>query len=112
IHATSISTLLPYTTLFRSIHNLSLAMGKETAYIGTNGFMISEKHFPSANTTPETTRLHRNLKEAEDEKMDVFTMEVSSHALKLGRTYGLKFNIKILTKISQEHLHLHKTYTE
>src|SRR5699024_5547353 len=100
------------TTVSMMIHNLSLAMGKETAYLGTNGFMISEKHFPSANTTPETTRLHRNLKEAEDEKMDVFTMEVSSHALKLGRTYGLNFDITIFTNLSQDHLDFHKTMTE
>lgn len=100
------------TTVSSMIHNLSLALGKETAYLGTNGFMLSEEHYTSANTTPETTRLHKRLKDAEDRKMDVFTMEVSSHALKLGRTFGISFDITIFTNLSQDHLDFHRNMEE
>ena len=54
------------TTVSTMVHNLSLALGKKSAYLGTNGFMINDVHTASANTTPETTTLHKRLKEANE----------------------------------------------
>lgn len=100
------------TTVSTMIHNLSLALGKKSAYLGTNGFMINEVHTASANTTPETTTLHKRLKEANEQETEVFTMEVSSHGLKLGRTFGINFDIAIFTNLSQDHLDFHNTMEE
>jgi UDP-N-acetylmuramoyl-L-alanyl-D-glutamate-L-lysine ligase len=100
------------TTVSTMVHNLSLALGKKSAYLGTNGFMINEVHTASANTTPETTTLHKRLKEANEQETEVFTMEVSSHGLKLGRTFGINFDIAIFTNLSQDHLDFHNTMDE
>ncbi|MCK1976498.1 UDP-N-acetylmuramoyl-L-alanyl-D-glutamate--2,6-diaminopimelate ligase [Jeotgalicoccus huakuii] len=100
------------TTVSTMIHNLSMALGKKSAYLGTNGFMINDIHTNSVNTTPETTRLHKRLKDASDSDAEVFTMEVSSHGLKLGRTFGINFDIAVFTNLTQDHLDFHHSMDE
>ncbi|GAB3063356.1 UDP-N-acetylmuramoyl-L-alanyl-D-glutamate--2,6-diaminopimelate ligase [Salinicoccus sesuvii] len=100
------------TTVATMIHNLSRALGKNSAYLGTNGFMLNEDRYDSANTTPESTRLHKRLYEAHERETEVFTMEVSSHALKIGRTYGIEYDITIFTNLTQDHLDFHHTMEE
>lgn len=97
------------TTVSTMIHHLSRSLGKNSAYLGTNGFLINETHYTSLNTTPETTRLHKRLVDARERNTDVFTMEVSSHGLQIGRTLGLEYDITIFTNLSQDHLDFHKT---
>lgn len=97
------------TTVSTMIHHLSRSLGKNSAYLGTNGFLINETHHTSLNTTPETTRLHKRLVDARTENTEVFTMEVSSHGLQIGRTLGLEFDITIFTNLTQDHLDFHKT---
>lgn len=97
------------TTVATMIHNLSRALGKNSAYLGTNGYIINEDRYDSINTTPETTKLHKRLKEANDRESEVFTMEVSSHGLNLGRTFGINFDITIFTNLTQDHLDFHNT---
>lgn len=100
------------TTVATMIHNLSRSLGKNSAYLGTNGFVLNEDRYDSINTTPETTKLHKRLKEANDAETEVFTMEVSSHALKLGRTFGIDYDITIFTNLTQDHLDFHNTMDE
>lgn len=97
------------TTVSTMIHHLSRSLGMNSAYLGTNGFLINETHQTSLNTTPETTRLHKRLVDARNNNAEVFTMEVSSHGLQIGRTLGLDFDITIFTNLSQDHLDFHKT---
>ena len=42
------------------------------------------------------------------EQVDTAIMEVSSHALDLGRVYGCDYDIAIFTNLSQDHLDYHK----
>lgn len=100
------------TTVATMIHNLSLALGKKSAYLGTNGFMINEDRYQSVNTTPESVTLHKRLARASDQETEVFTMEVSSHGLKEGRPFGIDFDIAIFTNLTQDHLDFHKTMEE
>lgn len=97
------------TTVATMIHNLSRALGKKSAYLGTNGFMINEDRYQSVNTTPESVTLHKRLAAANDQETEVFTMEVSSHGLIEGRTFGVDFDIAIFTNLTQDHLDYHKT---
>lgn len=97
------------TTVATMIHSLSRAMGKESAYLGTNGFMVNDDRYVSVNTTPESVRLHHRMNQAAEEGAEVFAMEVSSHGLKLGRPYGINFDIAIFTNLSQDHLDFHPT---
>jgi UDP-N-acetylmuramoyl-L-alanyl-D-glutamate--2,6-diaminopimelate ligase len=49
------------------------------------------------------------LKNFEDEGIDSVVMEVSSHALKLGRVEDIGFDVAVFTNLSQDHLDFHKT---
>src|SRR5699024_11568319 len=43
-----------------------------------------------------------------DQAIDIAMMEVSSHALDLGRVHGCDFDIAVFTNLSQDHLDYHK----
>src|SRR5699024_8567339 len=100
------------TTVATMIHNLSRSLGKNSAYLGTNGFMINEDRYDSINTTPETTKLHKRLQEANDGVTYVLKIEVSSNTLKLGRTFGIEYDSGIFTNLTQEQLDFHITMDE
>ena len=55
-------------------------------------------------TTPESLDLFRYLREAVDNGMEYFVMEVSSQAYKLKRVYGITFDIGTFLNISPDHI--------
>ncbi|MCL5745599.1 MAG: UDP-N-acetylmuramoyl-L-alanyl-D-glutamate--2,6-diaminopimelate ligase, partial [Acidobacteria bacterium] len=61
------------------------------------------------NTTPESLDLHRILAELETLGGTHATMEVSSHALALGRVYGNRFHTAIFSNLTRDHLDFHGT---
>ncbi|MBU4387674.1 UDP-N-acetylmuramoyl-L-alanyl-D-glutamate--2,6-diaminopimelate ligase [Candidatus Dependentiae bacterium] len=81
----------------------------KTALIGTIVNKILDNQILSTNTTPESDFLHMFLAECENQKIDFLIMEVSSHALSLNRTYGLKFDAIGFTNLAHEHLDFYKT---
>src|SRR5262249_6533478 len=64
---------------------------------------------PAANTTPESLDLHRMFAELRRMGGAHATMEVSSHALALGRVYGVNFHTAVFTNLTQDHLDFHYT---
>lgn len=60
-------------------------------------------------TTPEPVELHSQLAEALAEGVDTVVMEVSSHALVLGRVDGIVFDVAVFTNLSRDHLDFHGT---
>ena len=80
---------------------------QKTALIGTIQMKIGDTSYPIKNTTPDALSLQRAFKEMVDENIDVAMMEVSSHALDLGRVYGCDFDIALFTNLSQDHLDYH-----
>ncbi len=84
--------------------------GVKCGLIGTicnmaGGESLGEAH----NTTPTVTELHRILSEMRARGCTHVVMEVSSHALELGRLSGLHFAVGIFTNFSQDHLDFHGT---
>jgi UDP-N-acetylmuramoyl-L-alanyl-D-glutamate--2,6-diaminopimelate ligase len=77
--------------------------------IGTVGVLFEKKNVPSSRTTPEATDLHRLLCVAEQSGSRSLVMEVSSHALMLGRVDGIQFDVAVFTGLSQDHLDFHET---
>src|SRR5207253_11416801 len=67
---------------------------------------------PAVNTTPESLDLLRLLAKLENMGGSHATMEVSSHALALGRVYGLQFHTAIFTNLTRDHLDFHSTMEE
>ncbi|RBP98679.1 UDP-N-acetylmuramoyl-L-alanyl-D-glutamate--2,6-diaminopimelate ligase [Bifidobacterium aemilianum] len=55
-------------------------------------------------TTPESLDLFAMLRQAADQGMDYFVMEVSSQAYKVNRVYGLTFDVGAFLNISPDHI--------
>ncbi len=104
------------TTTTYIIEHILRSAGFKTALIGTIKNQILNKEINSINTTPESDFLHMFLhqcskksKETFNVDVDYVVMEVSSHALSLNRTYGLKFDSIGFTNLDSEHLDFYKT---
>jgi UDP-N-acetylmuramoyl-L-alanyl-D-glutamate--2,6-diaminopimelate ligase len=83
------------------------AAGRVTGLIGTIETLVAGGVLPSARTTPEATDLHALFAVMREREVDAVTMEVSSHALALGRVDGLTFDVAAFTNLSQDHLDFH-----
>lgn len=80
----------------------------KTGIIGTIQMKIGENSYAINNTTPNALLLQKTFREMLTENVDFVMMEVSSHALDLGRVFGCDFNIVAFTNLSQDHLDYHK----
>lgn len=100
------------TTTSHIIEKILKDAGKKTGLIGTMYTKIGEKTIETKNTTPESLTLQKTFKEMVDEGIETAVMEVSSHALDLGRVQGSDFNVAVFTNLTQDHLDYHKTMAE
>lgn len=82
---------------------------KNNMRIGTVEYKIGEEIIPAPNTTPESLDLIKMCKKAIDKNIEYLIMEVSSHALKMGRVEMLEFDSGIFTNLTSEHMDYHKT---
>lgn len=80
--------------------------------IGTNGVFINDEYYESNNTTPGIEELYNIIIKSYNSNIRIIVMEVSSHAIKQHRIYGIKFYIKALTNITTDHLDFHKSFKE
>ena len=97
------------TTTTYIIEHILRSSGLKTALIGTIKNQILNKEIKSINTTPESDFLHMFLHQCNKEDVNYVIMEVSSHALSLNRTHGLKFDAIGFTNLASEHLDFYKT---
>jgi UDP-N-acetylmuramoyl-L-alanyl-D-glutamate--2,6-diaminopimelate ligase len=85
------------------------AAGLTTALVGTIEYRLAGEVRPAINTTPESLDLYRLFAELERAGGTHATMEVSSHALALGRVYGITFQTAVFTNLTRDHLDFHHT---
>lgn len=98
------------TTTAWFLHSLLHHLGESSAYIGTIGFYIDEqKEADLPNTTVDLCDMYDLLLQAYDRKCQTVILEVSSHALAMGRIKTLAFDGAIFTNLTQDHLDYHKT---
>ena len=83
--------------------------GKNTGLIGTIGMKINEEEFETKNTTPDSLTLQEMFKQMVDADVETTVMEVSSHALHIGRIHGCQYDVTVFTNLTQDHLDYHKT---
>jgi UDP-N-acetylmuramoyl-L-alanyl-D-glutamate--2,6-diaminopimelate ligase len=83
------------------------AAGRTTGLIGTVETRLGDLTIDSARTTPEATDLHAALAVAVERGVDAVVMEVSSHALALGRVGGVRFAVGGFTNFGRDHLDFH-----
>ncbi len=97
------------TTTTYLVKSIIEAGRKTTGLIGTIDYRIGGRVYPAPNTTPDALDLQRLLAEMADAGASFCVMEVSSHALELGRTEECGFAAAAFTNLTQDHLDFHKT---
>ena len=85
------------------------AADRVAGLIGTVGISIDGRAEPSALTTPEAPDLQALLAVMVERGVDTVVMEVSSHALTLGRVDAVHFAVGGFTNLSRDHLDFHST---
>ncbi len=78
-----------------------------TGLIGTVETRIGDERIKSERTTPEATDLQALFAVMRERGVDAAVMEVSSHALVLGRVDGTVFDVGVFTNLSPEHMEFH-----
>jgi UDP-N-acetylmuramoyl-L-alanyl-D-glutamate--2,6-diaminopimelate ligase len=109
VNLTGITGTNGKTTTSYLVDSILRAAGKTTALIGTIEYRLAGRVLPAVNTTPESLDLIRLLAELETLGGTHATMEVSSHALALGRVYGIHFHTAVFTNLTRDHLDFHAT---
>jgi len=95
------------TTVAHLAESIATAAGRTAARVGTVGARIAGEPVEVARTTPEATDFQRLLARMVAAGVEVAAVEVSSHALALGRVDATRFAIGAFTNLSQDHLDFH-----
>ncbi|MDA8016238.1 MAG: UDP-N-acetylmuramoyl-L-alanyl-D-glutamate--2,6-diaminopimelate ligase [Thermoanaerobaculia bacterium] len=84
------------------------AAGRPSAVLGTLGCHFRDMTLDVGDrTTPEAPDLFRALHRIRQAGAQAMAMEISSHALDLGRLGGLKLDVAVFTNLSRDHLDHH-----
>ena len=78
--------------------------GRQTAVIGTLGAKINDKIVETGLTTPDPYRLYSLFQKIQDEGIEYVVMEASAHALYFNKLAGIRFEVALLTNITEDHL--------
>jgi UDP-N-acetylmuramoyl-L-alanyl-D-glutamate--2,6-diaminopimelate ligase len=97
------------TTTALLVDSLLQFAGRKTALIGTIAYHVAGEQLPAANTTPESLEIVELCARLDKLGGTNLTMEVSSHALALGRAYGIQFHTAVFTNLTRDHLDFHGT---
>ncbi|MFB7861909.1 UDP-N-acetylmuramoyl-L-alanyl-D-glutamate--2,6-diaminopimelate ligase [Streptomyces sp. NPDC056069] len=80
---------------------------KATGLVGTVEMRIGDERIKSERTTPEATDLQALFAVMRERGVEAVAMEVSSHALVLGRVDGCVFDVAVFNNLSPEHMEFH-----
>jgi UDP-N-acetylmuramoyl-L-alanyl-D-glutamate--2,6-diaminopimelate ligase len=96
------------TTAFLVRHLLE-AGGRSCGLLGTVKRVVGGVEEEVERTTPEAIDLQATFRRMIDGGDRACAMEVSSHALELGRVGGIRFACRVFTNLTQDHLDFHDT---
>jgi UDP-N-acetylmuramoyl-L-alanyl-D-glutamate--2,6-diaminopimelate ligase len=96
------------TTAFLVRHLLEEA-GVRSGLLGTVKRVVGGVEEEVERTTPEAVDLQATFRRMLDAGDRACAMEVSSHALELGRASGIRFACRVFTNLTQDHLDFHPT---
>jgi len=88
------------------------AAGHRTGLIGTVETRLGDEVIDSVRTTPEATDLQALFAVGRERGLTAVAMEVSSHALALGRVTGTRFAVGGFTNFGLDHLDFHRDADE
>ena len=95
------------TTTTRLLEGGLTAAGLTAAVIGTVGTRIAGHDVHTSLTTPEAPDLHALFAVMVEQGVEACAMEVSSHALVLGRVAGVTFDVAAFLNLGRDHLDFH-----
>ncbi|WP_425576910.1 UDP-N-acetylmuramoyl-L-alanyl-D-glutamate--2,6-diaminopimelate ligase [Nocardioides conyzicola] len=82
--------------------------GIRAAVIGTVGTRVGGVDVKTSLTTPEAPDLHGLFAMMRERDVEVCAMEVSSHALVMGRVDGVVFDVAVFLNLGRDHLDFHR----
>jgi UDP-N-acetylmuramoyl-L-alanyl-D-glutamate--2,6-diaminopimelate ligase len=97
------------TTTAYLVRHLLEAGGMRTGLLGTIKRVVAGVEEEVERTTPEAVDLQATFRRMVDGGDRACAMEVSSHALELGRAAGIHFACRVFTNLTQDHLDFHLT---
>ncbi len=97
------------TTVTHMIAAIANEAGVSAGIVGTLGTKFDGIDRPLDHTTPLASELQALLAQMRDKAVKIVAMEVSSHALALGRVSDVHFSVAGLTNVTRDHLDFHKT---
>jgi UDP-N-acetylmuramoyl-L-alanyl-D-glutamate--2,6-diaminopimelate ligase len=97
------------TTTAYLVRALLEASGMQCGLLGTVTSIVGGQERAVTRTTPEAVDLQRDFAEMLQAGDRACAMEVSSHALALGRCDAIRFAAAVFTNISRDHLDFHGT---
>jgi UDP-N-acetylmuramoyl-L-alanyl-D-glutamate--2,6-diaminopimelate ligase len=80
--------------------------------IGTIEYRAGEERLVADRTTPDAVVLQQWFAKMVDAGVKHAVMEVSSHALALARTFGVRFTAAVFTNLSRDHFDFHKDFED
>lgn len=87
-------------------------LGYRTGLVGTVETDNGKERVRSILTTPQGCRLQQLFAQMRENKVEFLSMEVSSHAISLGRVNGIKYDVTAFSNLSQDHLDFHNNMDE
>ena len=97
------------------LHDVFSRLGFRCGMIGTVDCLSGREQLPKhsggvlANlTTPDPEELYAMLARMVEDRVDFVFMEVTSHALALGKCDAILFDTAVFTNLTQDHLDFHK----
>jgi len=112
LHLIGITGTNGKTTTSLLIESILRSWGSRPGVLGTLAYRWAGKQIPAPMTTPESLDLQRLFYQMLQDSVSHVVMEVSSHALALGRIAGCEFRTGVFTNLSQDHLDFHATMEE
>lgn len=99
------------TTTVNMIYHILKKLGKKVAIISTVGCIIDNEFIETGlhTTTPTSQELFKILEDKRIKDIEYIVIEVTSHALSMGRVAGARFDIAGITNITKDHLDYHKS---
>jgi len=82
--------------------------GIVSAVVGTVGTRVAGVDLETSLTTPEAPDLHGLFARMREVGVRACAMEVSSHALVMGRVDGVVFDVAVFTNLGRDHLDFHR----
>ena len=103
------------TTTATMIYEIMKHAGYTCGFIGTGKMEIMGRMLTNtvySMTTPDPELLYNSISQMQNEGCSIIVMEVSSHALALGKVAPIPFSHSVFTNLSAEHLDFHKDMHE